>query len=114
MINILLIEDDMDVRLNIEDVLFGEGYHLDVTTTVTDALSLLDTQRYDLFLTDGQLPDGTGLIIAQKAKKKGTKVLLFTGSAEVFSENELTRYAVLLKPAKITDLVQAVARVMNA
>ena len=67
---ILLTEDDEDVRALVEDALLDQGYQVDATETVAGALSLLDVQSYDLLLTDGWLPDGTGLMVAEKAKPR--------------------------------------------
>jgi DNA-binding response OmpR family regulator len=112
-VNILLTEDDINIRLIVEDALTSAGYTVDVTATAADALSLLDVQRYDLLLTDGQLPDGTGLMVAQKATRKGTKVLLFTGAADTCPGDPLSMYPVMMKSAKMQDVVQAVARIFD-
>jgi DNA-binding NtrC family response regulator len=111
---ILLVEDDEDVQELVEMVLVDEGYEVDATDSVAGALSLLDNQSYDLLFTDGMLPDGTGFMIAEKAKQRDIKVVIFTGFADVFPAEELARYTVLRKPADMNDLVQTVARVIEA
>jgi DNA-binding NtrC family response regulator len=110
---ILLTEDDEDVRTLVENALLDEGYQVDATETVAGALSLLDVQPYDLLLTDGWLPDGTGLMIAAKAKRRAVKVVVFTGCAHTFPREELAEYTVLAKPADMDVVVQVVARVIS-
>ena len=114
MTSILLAEDDEDVRLLVEDVLLDAGYQVDTAGTVACALSRLDAQGYDLLLTDGRLPDGTGLMIADKANLSGTKVLLFTGYVHEFPPEELARYTVVTKPADMDYLVERVAQAISA
>jgi DNA-binding response OmpR family regulator len=76
---ILLVEDDDLVRLVVEETLLDAGYEVDATGTVADGYSLLDSGVYDLLLTDGSLPDGNGLSIAQRANEMGVRVVIFTG-----------------------------------
>ena len=114
MTSILLVEDDEDVRVLVEDMLLDAGYEVDPTDTVAGAVSRLDTRSYDLLLTDGRLPDGTGLTIAAVASVKGIKVLLFTGYAHDFPPAELARYTVLTKPMGMGLLVQTVQRMISS
>jgi two-component system cell cycle response regulator CpdR len=111
---ILLTEDDEDVRDLVELVLADEGYQVDTSDSVAGAMSLLDSQSYDLLFTDGMLPDGTGLMIADKAKQRAIKVVFFTGLAEAFPADELAQYTVLRKPADMDHVVQTVAEVIAA
>jgi DNA-binding NtrC family response regulator len=111
---ILLVEDDEDVRDLIELVQIDEGYQVDVIDSVAGALSLLERQSYDLLFTDGLLPDGTGLTIANKAKERDLKVVFFTGHIYAFPEEELGQYTVLRKPTDVGHVVETVAEVIAA
>jgi two-component system response regulator PilR (NtrC family) len=111
---ILLTEDDEDVRDLIELVLVGAGYKVDATGSVAGALSLLGSHSYHLLLTDGFLPDGTGLMIADLAKQRAIKVVFFTGLADAFPADELAQYTVLRKPANMNNVVQTVTQVIAA
>ena len=105
---ILYVEDDEDIRPMIEELLLDEGYEVDAIETVATALSRLDSQSYDLVLTDGRLPDGTGLTIAGRATERAMKVLIFTGFADQFSRAELANYTVLNKPGDMDRLIETV------
>jgi DNA-binding NtrC family response regulator len=109
---ILLTEDDEDVRDLVELVLADQGHQVDSTDSVAGALSLLESQPYDLLFTDGMLPDGTGLVIADRAKQRDIKVVFFTGLADAFPAEELARYTVLRKPADMEHVVQTVAEMI--
>jgi DNA-binding NtrC family response regulator len=111
---ILLTEDDEDVRDLVEMVLVDEGYQVDATDSVAGALSLLDNQSHDLLFTDGMLPDGTGLVIADRAKERDIKVVFFTGLINALPEEELAQYTVLRKPGDMDNVIQTVAHVIAA
>ena len=108
---ILYVEDDEDIRPLIEELLLDEGYEVDAIETVATALSKLNSQSYDLVLTDGRLPDGTGLTIAGRATERAMKVLIFTEFADQFSRAELANYTVLNKPGDMDRLVETVRSV---
>ena len=72
---ILLVEDDPDVRLTIEEVLLDAEHEVDAAETIRGGLELLSCHDYDLVLSDGLLPGGTEMMIADKASEKGTPML---------------------------------------
>lgn len=103
---ILFVEDDTHVRLLVEETLRDAGYVVESAGTVAGGQSLLDAGTYDLLLTDGRLPDGNGFSIATKADAKGVKVLVYTGYASEYSEQERARFTVLSKPLRLARLLQ--------
>lgn len=106
---ILLTEDDEDVREVVADVLRDAGYAVDEVASVREALDRLDGgSAYALLLTDGRLPDGDGFTVADKAHPLGIKVLVYTGYADDYSQDQRARYTVLNKPLEIDDLIRAV------
>jgi DNA-binding NtrC family response regulator len=110
---LLYVEDDELVRLLIADVLRDEGFHLDLAEDVSGALALLATASYDLVLTDGRLPDGTGLDVAERATECGTRVLLYTGYSHEFSPSRRAGLTVILKPLKIGALLQHIRKALE-
>jgi DNA-binding NtrC family response regulator len=105
---ILFVEDDAPVRLLIEDTLRDAGYAVEAAGTVADGQSLLDAGTYDLLLTDGRLPDGSGFSIAAEAAAKGVRVLIYTGYMYEYSEEERARFTVLAKPIRIAQLLKLI------
>jgi DNA-binding NtrC family response regulator len=112
---ILLVEDDADVRLAVEHVLLDEGYEVDAAENCQQGRAFLDTQPYDLLLTDGRLPDGTGIELANVAAHDGVPALIITGYAFILRAlvPDLSRYRVLLKPLRPAEIVEAVAGVLS-
>ena len=110
---ILLVEDEADVRMLLEHVLLSAEYRVDTTATVEAACALLDTQTYDLVVADGRLEDGTGMMVAEKAEENGTKALIITGYAFELPKEQLGRYEFLLKPVRPSELLEAIARILD-
>ena len=110
---LLYVEDDDLVRLLIANALQDEGFHLDIAENVADALALLATASYDLVLTDGRLPDGTGLDVADRAAECGTRALLYTGYSHEFSPARRDGLTVILKPLRIAALLQHIRQALE-
>jgi DNA-binding response OmpR family regulator len=76
---ILLVEDDFDVRPLLKHILRTEPtYDVVSVETMANALVLLDQQPFDLVITDVNLPDGSGLRVADKSRARGVRALVFT------------------------------------
>ena len=118
MARILLIEDDIDVRWVMQHVLLDAQHRVDTSSTLDGGLALLASRHYDLVVTDGRLPDGTGIALADKAEEKGVAALIVTGYAFGLRNDEpgadLAKYNLLLKPVRPDELVNAVARALAA
>jgi DNA-binding NtrC family response regulator len=102
---ILLVEDDEQVRQLVDEVLRDAGYAVDTASDVATAEALLASERFDLVLTDGRLPDGTGFSIAAKAVEKDIKILVCTGYGSEFSAEERSLYPILAKPVRPSELL---------
>lgn len=108
MSHILLVEDDPDVRPVFGQVLLLAGYTVDIATTLREARSFLETAHYDLVLTDGRLPDGTGIEVADAAVEQGSKALIVTGYSFMFPQRDLERHGFLQKPVRSAVLLRAI------
>ena len=113
MARILLVQDDLDVRLLMENILLFMEHEVTAVETVTSACSILAGVRFDLVLADLRLADGNGMEIAEKAVEYGTKALIVTGNPWIVTSERLDRFAYLLKPVHPTDLVGAVRRCLD-
>lgn len=84
--NILLIEDDVDTAELVRETLsdhFGMD-NLEHATTVADALDQ-DLVKFDLVLSDMNLPDGYGLELIDKllAKRKDVPIIMVTSESDL-------------------------------
>src|SRR3546814_19411295 len=81
MIRILLAEDDEVMRQYLTRALEKSGYEVVAVDRGTAALPLLETQRFDLLLTDIVMPEMDGLELAQHvaAVAPAMHVMFITG-----------------------------------
>ena len=112
---ILLVEDDEQVCDILGEFLRDSGYQVDVAGTVTAACSLLAGGRaYNLVVTDGRLPDGNGLMIAQRASEQSIKVIIISGFPQELAAAERAQYPVLAKPFRLAVLSNAISDTLSA
>lgn len=111
---ILLVEDDPEVRLLVEHVLLDADYEVDATGTFEGGSELLECGDYDLLIADARLRDGTGMTLADSARRRDIPVLIMTGYAFVLQTPgvNLAQYDVLLKPIAPDELLAAVAETL--
>jgi DNA-binding response OmpR family regulator len=112
MARILLVEDDPGILALFEQVLLLAGYDVDTGETFQTANDLLASGEYDLLVTDGRLPGGTGMALAYKAKEKGIVTLIVTGFLHSFNRGNPgieDHYTILQKPLTPKDLLAAIS-----
>ncbi|MEN7548548.1 sigma-54 dependent transcriptional regulator [Rapidithrix thailandica] len=82
---ILIIDDDPTFRLMLKTFLSKKNYNITDVSSAKDCVKLLQSERYDLILTDFRLPDLDGLELLQKIKSisPGTPVIIMTGYGEI-------------------------------
>ena len=114
---ILLAEDDEAMRTYLERALEKAGYAVDSVDRGTAALPLLETNRYDLLLSDIVMPEMDGIELAQRCNEisADTKVMFITGFAAVTlkASRDQPQARVLSKPFHLKDHVLEVERVLE-
>ncbi|MEH3102693.1 MAG: response regulator [Sphingomonas phyllosphaerae] len=117
MIRILLAEDDAVMREYLGRALERSGYRVTSVDRGTAALPLLESERFDLLLTDIVMPEMDGIELAQKAQElaPGMRVMFITGFAAVTLKagNAMPQARVLSKPFHLRDLVLEVDRLFD-
>ncbi|HYK25870.1 MAG TPA: response regulator, partial [Steroidobacteraceae bacterium] len=78
--NLLIIEDDAELRSGLQTLLTQRGYRVEACAGARDGLAALLTQEHDLAIIDLALPDGDGLALirAARAERRGVPVLVVT------------------------------------
>jgi two-component system OmpR family response regulator len=80
-VRVLIVDDEIRIRLSVARVLSRRGFLLDMAATLAEAASHLEANVYDAILLDWQLPDGVGIeflrVIRQRQPR--TFVLIITG-----------------------------------
>jgi DNA-binding response OmpR family regulator len=115
---ILLVEDEVLVRMALADDLRGQGYGIIEAANADEALSILESNaEIDLVITDKRMPgflDGMGL--ARSIRSRGdVGVIMISGEAP---EAEATEFldAYLRKPYRASEVllhVRAIARKLD-
>jgi two-component system, cell cycle response regulator CpdR len=117
MIRILLAEDDDSMRVYLARALERVGYAVVSVDRGTAALPLLETERFDLLLTDIVMPEMDGIELAQKAAAIAPemRVMFITGFAAVALKagKAAPTAKVLSKPFHLRDLVAEVDRLFQ-
>jgi DNA-binding response OmpR family regulator len=111
---LLLIEDNADVRLLLEEFLLMAGFEVNAAETVAGGQQFLACWPYDLIVTDGRLPDGTGAVFTRAGRELGIPVLVITGYAHEFPQDELNSCALLQKPFRPSDLMKRINKLLVA
>jgi two-component system response regulator PilR (NtrC family) len=67
--NVLIVDDEADICELIEITLMRMDIASQSALNITDAKTLLDTEHFDLCLTDMRLPDGNGIELVEHVQK---------------------------------------------
>jgi CheY-like chemotaxis protein/signal transduction histidine kinase len=104
---LLIVEDDTELRKNLELLLGGESVQITAVGTIADALHRLQTNTFDCMVTDLALPDGTGYELLEKISAGDQygfpPVIVYTGRALSRDEEQrLRRYSksIIVKGAR--------------
>lgn len=116
-IKILLAEDDEAMRTYLTRALDNAGYDVKSVAMGTEAVPLLESEHFDLLLSDIVMPEMDGIELAQRCGEISpkTKVMFITGFAAVTlrASREQPQAKVLSKPFHLRDLVLEVERVFE-
>ena len=99
-------------------VLGHQGYKVDTAEDGAAAWEILGTGKYDLLITDNNMPKVTGVELLKKLHASGMAVpaILATGALpeEEFARNpEIKPAATLLKPYTLAEFLRTVKRVLH-
>lgn len=117
MVRILLAEDDDAMRQYLSRALEKSGYEVVAVDRGTAALPLIESDRFDLLLTDIVMPEMDGIELAQHAASVAPemRVMFITGFAAVTLKagKAVPQAKVLSKPFHLRDLVFEVDRMFD-
>ena len=111
---ILLCDDDPDVRGILGEVLQTEGYVLNLANGPSATLSILEGKaEIDLLIVDYAMPEMNGLDLIREARQRrpSLKTLLITGDVGALSGGT-SRVPLLPKPFGPTELAQRVSGIL--
>jgi DNA-binding response OmpR family regulator len=115
---ILFVEDHEDTRDLMALILEQENYEVVTAPSIAGALALVKAGRFDLFMLDSLLIDGTGLDLCKRIREidRSTPILFYSALAYEKDKNEAfnsgaQRY--LVKPVSIPLLYQTVSELIR-
>jgi two-component system response regulator PilR (NtrC family) len=111
---VLVVDDEPDLRTLYELTLLREGYRVEAAGTLAEAWQILDSKKFDAVITDMRLPDGQGLELLHRmvAQQRGERCIVMTayGSAENAVEAlKAGAFDYLTKPADLKQFRSVVA-----
>ena len=115
---VLYIEDHEDTRELVTLLLSQKSYEVVTGATIESGIALASAQRFDLYLLDSWLPDGSGLDLCQKIREfDKTTPILFYSAAAYASDHEMAlqcgAQAYLIKPSQPSDLCNLVSQLIE-
>ncbi len=79
---VLLLEDVEEIQRLVAAILKLRGVSCDVAGSLREARELMERNRYDILFIDVNLPDGSGLSIAQGKASAGPVTVVMTGRGD--------------------------------
>lgn len=111
---ILVVDDEPDLRTLYELTLLREGYRVETAESVAQALQHLSERHFDVVITDMRLPDGLGLELIRQIKTQQRRercvVITAYGSAENAVESlKAGAFDYLTKPVDLKQFRAVIA-----
>lgn len=116
--HLLLIEDDMDLGRALQQALRTEGMGTTWLRRAADAPPRLDDVSFDGVLLDLTLPDGDGLDLLRRWRRRGATLPVLVITARTALEDRLTGLDegaddFILKPFAVPELMSRIRAVMR-
>jgi CheY-like chemotaxis protein len=112
------VDDHRDTSDMLQMLLSEEDYEVHTAATMQEACGLALKTRYDLYVLDKRLPDGTGLQLCETLAKLTPSIpcIFYTGDAYEMHRREALAAGAAAFVAKpdIEGLIDAVHRLLSA
>jgi DNA-binding NtrC family response regulator len=116
--NILVVDDDTELRKVLSSILSEEGYSVKTVENGKQAIEVSEKKRFDLALIDIKLPDmeGTELLHRLKEKHPHIVTVIITGFPTIQNAMGAVNEGAdgyILKPFEIRKLLEAIRKHLN-
>ena len=114
----MVVEDEPNIRNLLFDVLSDEGYQVSLVKDGQDSLNQLRNRRFDLLITNVEMPrvDGIALLKKMKRARRKEKVIVMTGKStkqEDLRKQIPLAIPLLFKPFQMSKLLDIVSLTLN-
>ena len=105
----MLVDDDKNTANGLRKILLQDGYDTSCTYTGKEASNLIETEHFDIVITDMKLPDISGFSIIEKVKKENIDiaVVMITAFSSIQTAIDAMKKGAddyLTKPVNIEEL----------
>ncbi|MEM9614865.1 MAG: response regulator [Actinomycetota bacterium] len=110
-LRVLAVDDETVSRLVVSRMLGGLGHQVTEAADAPEAIEALRATPFDLVVSDYKMPSGTGLDVAEEARRRRTPFILLTGFSYGGEFEQLDPGLVrvhLAKPVSSSELAAAV------
>ncbi|MGD0838357.1 MAG: sigma-54 dependent transcriptional regulator [Polyangia bacterium] len=116
MLDILLIDDEADVRLPLGEALRDLGHHVSLASDGGEAMRCLDHQTFNLVMSDVRLPkvDGFAILRRVRDERPDTHVVLMTAFGTIQEAVAAVKEAAVdyvTKPFELAEILNIVQRI---
>ena len=118
MFKILIVEDDQELRQLFDHVLLKNGYAVKEVSNGKEALDALETDYYDLMISDIMMPkmDGFELVCSLRETGNGIPVLMITAK-DAFDDMRVGFLSgtddYMVKPVNVNEMVLRVSALLR-
>lgn len=118
MIEIIVVDDDQDLRENLDEILTSAGFAVTLASDGEEALERLAHHRFDLVLLDLVMPGLGGLETLRRIREKLPRlpVIMFSAFASVENAVEAMRQGAqdyVTKPFRVETLLTSIRRTLE-
>jgi len=118
MSRILIVDDAPPFLLFLSKILTGQGYEIATAQNGEEALRTLQTESFDLMITDINMRPINGVELLRKARESYAKmgVIVLTAYETMYTADEAAKsgaFAYIVKPFKNEDLLQTVRHALK-
>ena len=119
MAKVLVVDDEVQIRELLRDVLFKEGYEVTTVPSAGQSVEIMFREPFDLVLLDINLADESGIAVLKKIRefRKKIPVVIYSGivTAELEKEARMAgANEVLSKDIGISQLVVQIGKIVKA
>lgn len=118
MAKILIVEDELHMRMGLKDNLQYEGYHVELAEDGEKGLQKIQAGQYDLILLDAMMPRMSGFDVCRHARKLGIKtpIIFLTAKGEEIDKVlglEIGADDYITKPFSLRELIARVKAMLR-
>ncbi len=115
---LLVVDDEEELLQVFVEFLQSEPYQLEVARTGTEAIAKVRESKFDLVVTDLNLPGADGIMVLHEAKQADPQVeiIVLTGNASILTAVDALRhgaYDYVLKPFDLFEMDQTIRKALE-